>query len=215
MGEDGGVRHGFGIIGCGVIAATHARAIAGLPGARLVSVTDTAEATARAFAADHSAACDASLEDLLRRPEIDVVCVCVPSGLHAQVGIAAAGAGQNLVVEKPIDVSLEVADRLIEAADAAAVRMTMISQHRFDPGLTELRGLLGRQALGRLLLGEASTKWYRGQAYYDSAAWRGTWSLDGGSLMNQGIHYLDLLRWCMGPVDEVTALYTTGAQLRF
>ena len=176
-----------------------------------MAVTDVAPGKAGKFAADRGTACDASLDDLLHRPEVDVVCVCVPSGRHAQVGIAAARAGKHLVVEKPIDVSLDAADRLIKAADAAGVRMTVISQHRFDPGLTELRGLLDRQALGRLLLGEASTKWYRSQAYYDSAAWRGTWSLDGGSLMNQGIHYLDLLRWCMGPVAEVTALYATGA----
>jgi UDP-N-acetyl-2-amino-2-deoxyglucuronate dehydrogenase len=87
----------------------------------------------------------------------------------------------------------------------------VISQHRFDPGLIELKRLLGDGALGRLVLAEASTKWYRTQAYYDSAAWRGTWAMDGGSLMNQGIHYVDLLRWCMGPVTEVTAVCATQA----
>jgi predicted dehydrogenase len=89
--------------------------------------------------------------------------------------------------------------------------MTVISQHRFDPGLIEARRLIDEGALGRLVLGEASTKWYRSQAYYDSAAWRGTWAMDGGSLLNQGIHYVDLLRWCMGPVAEVTAVCTTQA----
>ena len=87
----------------------------------------------------------------------------------------------------------------------------MISQHRFDPGLIELKRLLGDRVLGRLVLAEASTKWYRTQAYYDSAGWRGTWTMDGGSLMNQGIHYVDLLRWCMGPVTEVTAVCATQA----
>jgi UDP-N-acetyl-2-amino-2-deoxyglucuronate dehydrogenase len=87
--------------------------------------------------------------------------------------------------------------------------MTVISQHRFDAGLVELRGLIDDGALGRLLVGEASTKWYRSQAYYDSGPWRGTWALDGGSLMNQGIHYVDLLRWTMGPVIEVSAIYAT------
>jgi predicted dehydrogenase len=91
------------------------------------------------------------------------------------------------------------------------VALTVISQHRFDPGLIELKRLLGDGALGRLVLAEASTKWYRTQAYYDSAAWRGTWAMDGGSLMNQGIHYVDLLRWCMGPVTEVTAVCATQA----
>ena len=93
--------------------------------------------------------------------DVDVVCVCVPSGLHAEIGIRAAKAGKHLVVEKPIDVTLAAADRLIEAARAAGVALTVISQHRFDPGLIELKRLLGDGALGRLVLGEASTKWYR------------------------------------------------------
>jgi UDP-N-acetyl-2-amino-2-deoxyglucuronate dehydrogenase len=207
---DKGTR-GFGIAGTGVIAAMHAAAIATLPGARLAAVTDVAEGAAAAFAAARGCAAEPSLDRLLARPDVDVVCVCVPSGLHAEVGVQAARAGKHLVVEKPIDVTLTAADRLIEAARAAGVALTVISQHRFDPGLVELKRLLADDALGRLVLGEASTKWYRTQAYYDSAAWRGTWAIDGGSLMNQGIHYVDLLRWCMGPVAEVTAVMATQA----
>ncbi len=118
-------------------------------------------------------------------------------------------AGKHLVVEKPIDVTLAAADRLIDAAAGAGVALTVISQHRFDPGFAELRALIERGALGTPLFGEATTKWFRSQAYYDSAAWRGTWALDGGSLMNQGIHYVDLLLGCMGPVAEVTAMTAT------
>jgi len=202
---------GFGIVGAGVIAAMHADAIATLPGARLVAVTDVAAGAAAAFAAARGCAAEPDLDALLARDDVDVVCVCVPSGLHAEVGVRAAKAAKHLVVEKPIDVTLEAADRLIEAARTADVALTVISQHRFDPGLTELKRLLGEGALGRLVLGEASTKWYRTQAYYDSAGWRGTWAMDGGSLMNQGVHYVDLLRWCMGPVTEVTAVCTTQA----
>jgi UDP-N-acetyl-2-amino-2-deoxyglucuronate dehydrogenase len=201
--------HGIGIVGTGVIAETHAAAIAAVPGARLVAVTDVAPERAARFAGGHGCAAEPGLDALLARDDIDVVSVCVPSGLHAEVGIQAATAGKHLVVEKPIDVSLAAADRLIEAADAAGVAMTVISQHRFDTGLVELRGLIDDGALGRLVLGEASTKWYRSQGYYDSGAWRGTWALDGGSLMNQGIHYVDLLRWTMGPVTEVSAVCAT------
>ena len=207
---------GFGIVGTGVIAAWHADAIAllsktGLPEARLVAVTDVAPGAAAAFAAARGGTAEPDLAALLARRDIEVVCVCVPSGLHASVGVQAAKAGKHLVVEKPIDVSLDAADRLIEAAEAAGVTLTVISQHRFDPGLVELKRLLGAGALGRLVLGEASTKWYRTQAYYDSAAWRGTYAMDGGSLMNQGVHYVDLLRWCMGPVSEVSAVCSTQA----
>jgi UDP-N-acetyl-2-amino-2-deoxyglucuronate dehydrogenase len=203
------VTYGFGIVGTGMIAAVHAEAIAALPGAALVAVTDVAAPAAAAFADARGCAAEPDLDALLARPDVDVVSVCAPSGLHAEIGIRAAKAGKHLVVEKPIDVTLEAADRLIEAAHAAGVALTVISQHRFDPGLIEAKRLLDEGALGRLVLGEASTKWYRSQAYYESAAWRGTPAMDGGSLMNQGIHYVDLLRWCMGPVTEVTAMCAT------
>jgi UDP-N-acetyl-2-amino-2-deoxyglucuronate dehydrogenase len=201
--------HGFGIVGAGVISATHAKAIAALPAARLVAVTDVVPERARAFAESYGCQVEPDLDALLARGDVDVVSVCVPSGLHAEVGVQAAAAGKHLVVEKPIDVTLAAADRLIHAARAAGVVMTVISQHRFDPGLVELRRLLDAGDLGRLVFGEASTKWFRTQGYYDSAAWRGTCELDGGALMNQGIHYVDLLRWSMGPLAEVTALCST------
>jgi UDP-N-acetyl-2-amino-2-deoxyglucuronate dehydrogenase len=204
-------RHGFGIVGAGVIGAVHAEAIGLVPGARLAAITDEAPGLAKAAAGEWGCAAEPDLAALLARDDVDVICVCVPSGLHAEVGVRAAAAGKHLVVEKPIDVTLDAADRLIAAARDSGVLVTVISQHRFDTGLDELRRLLDAGALGSLLLGEASTKWYRTQAYYDSAAWRGTWAMDGGSLMNQGVHYVDLLLWVMGPPAEVTAVYATQA----
>ncbi len=203
--------NGFGIVGAGVIGALHAEAIGLVPGARLAAVTDVVPESAKELAGRYGCDAEPDLAALLARPDVGVVSVCVPSGLHAEVAAMAAAAGKHLVIEKPIDVTLEAADRLIAAADAAGVTMTVISQHRFDTGLDELRRLLDNGALGTLLLGEASTKWYRTQGYYDSAQWRGTWAMDGGSLMNQGVHYVDLLRWCMGPAAEVTAVCATQA----
>jgi UDP-N-acetyl-2-amino-2-deoxyglucuronate dehydrogenase len=203
------VIRGFGIIGTGTIAAVHADAIALLPDAQLSAVTDAAAAAAQAFAAERGCAAEPSLDALLARDDVDVVCVCVPSGLHAEVGIRAAKAGKHLVIEKPLDVSLQAAERLLVAAREAGVALTVISQHRFDPGVIELKRLIDDGALGTLVLGEATTKWYRTQDYYDSAAWRGTWAMDGGALLNQGIHYTDLLCWCMGPAAEITAVCTT------
>ncbi len=210
-GASPGGGHGFGIIGAGVIAAMHAQAITRLSAARLVAVTDVRPAAAAQLSRDYGCAVEPDAAALLGRPDIDVVSVCVPSGRHAELGARAAAAGKHLVIEKPLEVSLAAADALIAAADAAGVLVTVISQHRFDPGLIELRRLIEAGALGRLVLGEAHTKWYRSQAYYDSAEWRGSWALDGGSLMNQGIHYVDLLRWCLGPVAEVTAMCATQA----
>ena len=201
--------YGFGIVGAGVIGEVHAEAVGLVPGASLAAVTDEVPGRAKALARTWGCAAEPDLAALLARDDVDVVCVCVPTGLHAEVGIQAAAAGKHLIIEKPIDVSLDAADRLIAVAREHAVRVTVISQHRFDTGLDELRRLLDSGALGSLLLGEASTKWYRTQDYYDSAAWRGTWEMDGGSLMNQGVHYLDLLLWAMGPAVEVTAVCAT------
>jgi UDP-N-acetyl-2-amino-2-deoxyglucuronate dehydrogenase len=133
---------------------------------------------------------EADLDALLARRDIDVVSVCVPSGLHADVGARATRAGKHLVVEKPIDVTVAAADRLLNAAESAGVLLTVISQHRFDAGPRRLQELVDEGRLGRLILGDAIIKWYRSQGYYESGDWRGTWALDGGgALMNQGLRF--------------------------
>lgn len=203
--------YGFGIIGCGVIAPFHARAIAELPNARLVAVADELADRARDLANDFGV--DAlDPQSLLKHADIDVVCVCVPSGQHAELGALAAAAGKHVVVEKPIDITLEAADHLIEAARSAGVKLAVVSQHRWDAGMVALKELVDAGRLGRLVLGDAIVKWYRTQQYYDSGSWRGTWEFDGGgALMNQGIHQVDLLQWVMGPVERVFARCRTAA----
>ena len=204
-------RYGFGVVGCGVIGPRHARAVAALENAELVACTDIVPERATRYGEEHGCAAEPDLAHLLAREDIDVVSICVPSGLHAEVAVQVAAAGKHLIVEKPIDISLEAADAMIAAANNAGVKLTVISQHRFDPGLVELHKMLEAGALGRLLVGDSKVKWYRSQAYYDSGDWRGTWKLDGGgALMNQGVHYTDLLRWCMGPVAEVRAICATA-----
>jgi predicted dehydrogenase len=207
-----GTTYGFAIVGCGVIAPYHARSIATIPNARLRAVVDVAPDRAARFAAEFEADASIDLDATLARADVDVVCVCLPSGLHAEIGARVAAAGKHLVVEKPIDVSLESADRLIAACRRAGVTLTVICQQRFAPGIQRLRAALDAGQLGRPVLGEAVVKWYRTQQYYDGAGWRGTWDLDGGgALMNQGIHSVDLLQWLLGPVDSVVARCATAA----
>src|SRR5438067_4765102 len=207
--------YGFAIVGCGVIAPTHARAIGDIPNAELRAVVDVVPERARKLAAEFGAEPYAELAAALARPDVDVVCVSVPSGLHAEVGVQVAQAGKHLIVEKPIEITLEAADRLIAACRQRGVKLAVISQHRFDPGMRRLREALEAGRFGRLLLGDAIIKWYRTQQYYDSGAWRGTWELDGGgALMNQGVHSVDLLTWFMGPVVEVRAQMATLAHER-
>jgi UDP-N-acetyl-2-amino-2-deoxyglucuronate dehydrogenase len=197
---------GFGLAGCGVIAETFASALAGLDGARVVAVHDVQVAKAEAFAAQTGAVHARSLDELVELEDVDVVCVCVPSGLHAEVGMAAVDAGKHLVVEKPIDVKLETARHLIDAAARAGVSLNVISQQRYNPGVLRAKALLDEGRLGEPLFIQARVPWYRAQAYYDSAPWRGTWALDGGgAFMNQGVHHADLLCWLFGAPEVIAA----------
>jgi UDP-N-acetyl-2-amino-2-deoxyglucuronate dehydrogenase len=208
-------RPGILLIGCGVVGDVHANALAELAQrgrASLAGVMDLDAARAESYGRRWDVPWSSSLKEALRWPDIDVVHVCVPSGLHATIGISAAQAGKHVLVEKPIDVTLAAADRLIEACHTAGVGLSVVSQHRFDPGFRELQAIVTAGGLGRLVLGEARVKWYRSQAYYESAAWRGTRALDGGgALINQSIHYVDLLLALCGPVDRVNAVTATAA----
>jgi UDP-N-acetyl-2-amino-2-deoxyglucuronate dehydrogenase len=206
---------GFGIVGGGVIGPLHAQAIGAQPDARLVAVCDIVPGAAEKLASQYGAEAMTDLDAMLARDDIQIVNVCVPSGLHAEIGIKAAQAGKHVVCEKPIDITLDAADRLTAACEAAGVKLQVISQHRFSASMQRLKRAIDDGSLGRLVMGNAEIFWYRAQAYYDSGGWRGTWSLDGGGcLMNQGVHYVDLLRWAMGPVTSVTAKMGTLAHER-
>lgn len=205
---------GVGIIGCGTIAPNYAKSVAELPGARLVAVADIIPEKARKFAETHGA--QAWYDDyraLLERDDVDLVCICTPSGLHGQIGIDAARAGKHVLTEKPMDVTLEQADRLIEACRSAGVKLGVVFQRRFAGISRAIKKAVEDGDLGKLILGDVYLKYYRGQEYYDQDAWRGTWALDGGGvLMNQGIHGIDLLQWFMGPVASVYAHTATMAR---
>lgn len=206
---------GFGIVGCGVIAPTHAKALQQIEGAKLVAACDIVPEKAEAFAKEYG--CDAytDLTEMLKREDLDAVCVTTPSGLHAEIGIQVAKAGKHVMVEKPIDVTLEKADALIRAAREAGVKLGVISQHRFDDAMIKLKKAVDEGKLGQLNFGGSHTKWYRSQEYYDSGDWRGTWELDGGgAIMNQSVHYVDLLQYIMGPVEEIFAYCATRDHVR-
>ena len=195
---------GFGIIGCGNISSFHAQAIQLVPGARLVAFFDEIPARAEVRAREFKAEWVSSLSDFLSRSDIQVVNICTPSGTHAGLGIKAAQAGKHVVVEKPIDVTLEKAQALVAACDRAGVKLAAIFQSRFLPVVQILKKAIDRGRLGRLIMGDAYIKWFRTREYYESTSWRGTWALDGGgALMNQSIHTIDLLYYLMGPVAAV------------
>jgi UDP-N-acetyl-2-amino-2-deoxyglucuronate dehydrogenase len=194
---------GFAVVGAGNAGKVHARAIGAIPEASVRVVCDRHEERARLLAADCRAAWTADSPAAVTRDDVQVVCVCTPSGSHAEIAEAAALAGKHLAVEKPIEVTLERADRIIRAAARSGIRLTCILPFRFRNGVHETRQAVQTGRLGRLTLVTASVKWYRPQSYY-TGSWRGTWALDGGgALMNQAIHTVDLLQWLGGPVSGV------------
>ncbi|MGQ9910022.1 MAG: Gfo/Idh/MocA family protein [Candidatus Flexifilum sp.] len=203
----------FGIIGCGRVAPRHAQSLRDLRATHnveLVAVCDVIESRAQHFARTYGAEPYTDHHALLAREDIDVVSICVPSGLHSAIGQDAARAGKHLLVEKPIALTLDDADRLIAASKQHGVTLGVVLQNRFNPPMRDLRALIDSGALGRLLLGAVTVRWYRPQSYYEDG-WHGTWAMDGGALMNQSIHHIDALQWLMGEVQSVFAYTATLA----
>jgi UDP-N-acetyl-2-amino-2-deoxyglucuronate dehydrogenase len=205
----------FALVGCGSIAETHAKALASIPShARLVYCCDSDSGCAEVFAKRHGVIAR-HWRTVLEDPAIDAVSLCTPSGVHGWLAVEALRAGKHVVVEKPMDVSVESCDVILEAQEEAGTVLTVISQHRFDPASQVARGVIDRGEIGRLVAVDARVPWYRTQDYYDSGDWRGTWALDGGgALMNQGVHTVDLMLWLAGPVQRAHAFMRTAAHER-
>lgn len=198
---------GFAVVGLGM-GASRSRMIAQTEGARLVAVADIREERARKVAEELS--CDAATDyhTLLDRSDIDVIMVMTPSGMHADVAIDALEAGKHVIVTKPMEVTLERADMIIEAAERTGRLLAVDFEARYFPTMVRIKRAILEGMFGKLILAEARLKWYRSQEYYERSGWRGTWRYDGGgSLANQTIHLIDLLLWFMGDVEEVDAAH--------
>jgi predicted dehydrogenase len=201
-------KFGFGIIGCGVIGPWHARAIAENEKAELVAACDIIPEKVQKFCEEYGNQPKPYLkyQEMLQDPKIDIISICTPSGLHGEMALAAANAGKHILCEKPMEIKLENIDRMLEAADKNKVKLAGVFQRRTYDSSKKVKAALENQKLGKMVLGDAYLKYFRSQAYYNSAGWRGTWALDGGgALMNQGIHGIDLLLWLMGDVKSVYA----------
>jgi predicted dehydrogenase len=190
-----------------MIARFHARALAEIPGARIVALCDSDLPRARKLAEELGLGDNVYAEPapLLARRDVDLVIVATPSGVHMEPAVAAAEAGKHVVVEKPLEITLERCDRIIEACDRNRVQLCTIFPSRFADANRTLKAAVDAGRFGRLTLGETTCKWWRAQSYYDQGGWRGTKALDGGgALMNQAIHNVDLLLWMMGPATHVS-----------
>ena len=207
---------GFGLVGTGVIANNHALAIKALAAehnVQLVGVLGRTQEGARKFAEKFDlplATSDVSI--FFSRPDIHVVCILTPSGAHLEPALQAIQSGKHLIVEKPIEITLERVDAMLDAATAAGVRIETIFQARFTPGARAVKAAIESGRFGRLCLCSAYVKWHRSAQYY--SGWKGTLALDGGgAVMNQAIHAVDLLQWLAGMPDEVFGWKTRRVHL--
>lgn len=203
----------FAIIGCGVIAPSHANPINNARGAKLYAVCDVIKEKADSFAEKFGAEkVYYDYKEMLKDPEIDVVCVCTPSGLHGEMAMAAAESGKHVVCEKPMEITNEKNEAIIKTVRRCGVKMQCIFQRRTMTAAIAARKAIEEGKLGKIVLASAYLKYYRDQAYYNSAGWRGTWELDGGgALMNQGVHGIDLLNWMVG--QRVVSLFAKAGTL--
>jgi len=203
----------FALVGCGRVAQNHFEAIARHgDNAELVAVCDTDAARLRQAVEKTHAAGFASLGELLEGTQADCVVLTTPSGLHPQQVIEVAGAGVDVMTEKPMATRWSDGLAMVRACDDAGVRLFVVKQNRRNRTLQLLKQALQKDRFGRLYMVSVNVFWTRPQAYYDSAEWRGTWEFDGGAFMNQASHYVDLLDWLVGPVESVMAYTGTLAR---
>ena len=196
----------FGIIGAGMIAKFHAKAIEAMEGGELHSVYGRRPEAVAELAAELGCKPYSDLDAFLSDPELDIVTIATPSGAHLEPTLAAAKAGKHVICEKPLEITPERIDLMIAACDKAGVTLAGIFNRRFHPAMEAFKAAVEQGRFGQLTLCDATVKWYRTQAYYDSGAWRGTWALDGGgALMNQSIHTIDQLIYLAGDVAAVSA----------
>jgi UDP-N-acetyl-2-amino-2-deoxyglucuronate dehydrogenase len=198
---------GFGVVGCGRIANRHLDLLGSgqIEGAGLVAMCDNIPTRLAAGRARYNVAAYDDLNELLADPAVDVVSILTPSGMHAEHAIAAANASKHVVVEKPMALRLDDADRMIAACDRARVKLFVVKQNRLNVPVAKAREALDAGRFGKLVLGTVRVRWRRDQSYYNQDPWRGTWAQDGGVLSNQASHHVDLLEWFMGDVVSVHA----------
>lgn len=212
-GSDGKCKVRMALVGCGRIAGRHLDAVtAHRDDLELVAVCDRDPAALEKAVAETGAEGYSTLEQLLQASDAELVTLCTPSGLHPAQTIQAAQAGRHVMTEKPMATRWKDGLRMVEACDEAGVQLFVVKQNRCNATLRLLKRAVEEDRFGRIHMVQLNVFWTRPQEYYDSAPWRGTWEFDGGALMNQASHYVDLLDWLIGPVASVHAMTGTLAR---
>lgn len=201
------------LIGCGRISGKHLTAIESHESdLELVGVCDT-DSTVLERAEERTGVKGyADLRSVLSETDADVIVLCTPSGLHSSQTIRCARSGKHVITEKPMATRWKDGLRMVRECDNAGVRLFVVKQNRHNATLQLLKRAVDKGRFGRIYMVQVNVFWSRPQSYYDSASWRGTWEFDGGALMNQASHYVDLLDWLVGPVKSVQAMTATLAR---
>lgn len=200
----------FAIIGCGRIAKNHIAPLTEIEGAKLVAVCDLIPERAEGYAQKHNVPAYTNYHTMLKKENIDVVCILTPSGMHPAHTIDVINRyKKHIVVEKPMALAWDDLAKMKSAAEASGVKIFPVYQNRYNKAVQKVRNDLLSGALGKPVLGTVRLRWCRPQKYYDRDPWRGTWAMDGGALTNQGIHYIDLLQYMLGDIESVTARAAT------
>lgn len=197
------------LVGCGRISKRHIQVLKEMPDMELVAVCDVQEARAKETAEPLGLPYYLDAIDMVQHEKPDIVSVLTDSGSHPRIGAQLASHVPVLVIEKPMALTLEDADHLIECCDHSGTRLFVVKQNRYNPPVVLLRKALDEGRFGKIVMGTVRIRWSRPQHYYDQDAWRGTWKLDGGVLTNQASHHIDLLQWLLGPVESVKAYVAT------
>lgn len=195
----------YALIGCGRISPNHIKAAMnnGLDIVAICDINPTNMQDKKAkFELPDSVNLYTDYNQMINAEKPELVAIATESGKHAAIAIDCINAGCNVIIEKPIALSLEDADRIIESAEKMGVKVCANHQNRFNKSIQKIREAIEKNRFGKLFYGTAHIRWCRDHEYYDRASWRGTWEQDGGALMNQCIHNIDLLRWMMG--DEIS-----------
>ena len=200
------------LIGCGRIAKRHSELLGNdqIEGARLVAVCDNVYEKAKKIGRQFNVPYYLDMHEMMSKEQVDVAVVLTPSGLHAEHVINLSKYGKDIVVEKPMALTLDDADAMIEECDHYNCRLFIIKQNRFNVPVMKLREAHQAGRFGKLILGTVRVRWARHQSYYDQDAWRGTWEMDGGVLTNQASHHVDMLEWMMGDIESVFARTKTA-----
>ncbi|MCH7344407.1 Gfo/Idh/MocA family oxidoreductase [Pelomonas sp. CA6] len=203
----------FALVGCGRIAKNHIEALARHgERAELVAVCDNRPEALQAAMAQTGVPGFASLDALLTGSDADVIVLATPSGLHSQQAIRCAAAGRHVVSEKPMATKFDEGMAMVRACRDAGVKLFVVKQNRLNATVQLVKRALDQGRFGRIFMSTVNVFWTRPQSYYDAARWRGRWDMDGGAFMNQASHYVDLLDWLVGPVDNVHAYTATLAR---